>query len=34
MPTFMAFKGGKKIGEVVGANEAGIRQLIEKAKSA
>ncbi len=34
MPTFMAYKNGKKIGEVVGANEAGIRQLVEKAKTA
>ncbi len=34
MPTFQAYKNGKKIGEVVGANEAGIRQLVEKAKTA
>ncbi|KAG9392949.1 Thioredoxin [Carpediemonas membranifera] len=34
MPTFKAFKAGQMIGEFVGANEAAIRQLVEKAKSA
>ncbi|KAG9391410.1 Thioredoxin [Carpediemonas membranifera] len=34
MPTFKAFKNGQQIAEVVGANEAGIRQLVEKAKTA
>jgi len=30
MPTFILFKDGKKVGEVVGADERGIRALIEK----
>ncbi|KAG9396654.1 Thioredoxin [Carpediemonas membranifera] len=34
MPTFKSFKNGQVIGEVVGANEGAIRQLVEKAKTA
>jgi thioredoxin 1 len=32
MPTFQAFKNKTKIGEVVGANEARLKQLIEANK--
>ncbi|KAJ8469393.1 hypothetical protein ONZ45_g16903 [Pleurotus djamor] len=31
MPTFVAFKSGQKIGELVGANPAGLQELIAKA---
>ena len=30
MPTFMVFKDGEKIGEVVGANEKALLALVEK----
>ncbi len=30
MPTFMVFKNGEKVGEVVGANEVALRALVEK----
>ncbi|KAF8736857.1 hypothetical protein AX14_013789 [Amanita brunnescens Koide BX004] len=32
MPTFMLFKSGVKVGELVGANVEGLTQLIAKAK--
>lgn len=32
MPTFMLFKNGKKVEEVVGANEKALRAAIEKHK--
>eukprot|EP01099_Mayorella_cantabrigiensis_P005750 TRINITY_DN464_c0_g1_i2.p1 TRINITY_DN464_c0_g1~~TRINITY_DN464_c0_g1_i2.p1 ORF type:complete len:107 (-),score=27.12 TRINITY_DN464_c0_g1_i2:124-444(-) len=32
MPTFFAYKGGKKVDEVVGASEPGLRQMISKHK--
>ncbi|EMD32666.1 hypothetical protein CERSUDRAFT_118691 [Gelatoporia subvermispora B] len=34
MPTFIAFKGGNKIGEVVGANPAKLQELIQNAAKA
>ncbi|KAI0045660.1 thioredoxin [Auriscalpium vulgare] len=34
MPTFVAFKNGQKIGELVGANTAALTTLIEKANTA
>lgn len=30
MPTFMFFKGGEKIGEVVGSNEKAVRVAVEE----
>ena len=30
MPTFMVFRGGEKVGEVVGANEKSLKALVEK----
>ena len=30
MPTFMVFRGGEKVGEVVGANEKALDALVEK----
>ncbi|KAL1998649.1 hypothetical protein VTN02DRAFT_5808 [Thermoascus thermophilus] len=30
MPTFMLFKGGKKVDEIVGANAVGLKAAIEK----
>lgn len=30
MPTFQCFKGGVKVGEMCGANEAGLRTLVQK----
>ena len=30
MPTFLIFKNGEKVGEVVGANERAIKAAIEK----
>jgi thioredoxin 1 len=30
MPTFLVFKGGKKVDEFVGANPAALKRLIEK----
>lgn len=30
MPTFMIFKDGQKIGELVGANPGGLQNLLEK----
>ena len=30
MPTFMVFKDGEKIGEVVGANEKALAALVQK----
>ena len=30
MPTFHVYKAGEKVGEVVGANEEAVRNLIEK----
>lgn len=30
MPTFLIFKDGEKVGEVVGANEKAIRAAVEK----
>ena len=32
MPTFIAFKGGEKVDEVVGANLDKLREMIEKYK--
>lgn len=32
MPTFMLFKNGEKVDEVVGANEGALRAAIEKHK--
>jgi len=29
MPTFMLFKGGEKVGEVVGANKRALEQAIK-----
>ncbi|KAG8982510.1 hypothetical protein FRB90_006730 [Tulasnella sp. 427] len=34
MPTFIAFKKGEKIGDLVGANPGGLQQLIEKSVEA
>ena len=34
MPTFMAFKDGNKIDELVGANEKGLETLLVRATSA
>ena len=31
MPTFIIFKGGEKVGEVVGANPPALKAAIEKA---
>jgi thioredoxin 1 len=31
MPTFMVFKDGNKVDELVGARERGVRALVEKA---
>lgn len=30
MPTFMVFKNGEKVGEVVGANQKALEALVEK----
>lgn len=30
MPTFIVFRGGEKVGEVVGANQKGLEALVEK----
>ena len=30
MPTFMVFRGGEKVGEVVGANQKALEALVEK----
>lgn len=30
MPTFMVFKDGEKVGEVVGANQKALEALVEK----
>lgn len=30
MPTFMVFKNGEKVGEVVGANQKALQALVEK----
>merc|ERR1711977_782372 len=30
MPTFQLYKGGKKVGQMEGADEAGLRKLVEK----
>ena len=30
MPTFMVFKNGEKVGEVVGANQVALQALVEK----
>jgi thioredoxin 1 len=32
MPTFYFYKGGKKVGDVVGASNAKIQELVEKHK--
>lgn len=31
MPTFMLFKGGEKVEELLGANPQGLQSLVEKA---
>lgn len=33
MPTFIAYKDGKKIKEIVGANPAGLEELLQAAAS-
>ena len=30
MPTFMVFRNGEKVGEIVGANQAALQALVEK----
>ncbi len=34
MPTFMVFRGGEKVGEVVGANEKALEALVQKESQA
>ncbi|KIY72613.1 thioredoxin [Cylindrobasidium torrendii FP15055 ss-10] len=34
MPTFVVFKNGEKIGELVGANPGGLQELVQKAANA
>ncbi|KFY06221.1 hypothetical protein V492_08111, partial [Pseudogymnoascus sp. VKM F-4246] len=34
MPTFIIFKGGEKVGEVVGMNPGGLKAAIEKVAGA
>ena len=34
MPTFMVFKNGEKVGEVVGANQKALEALVEKENKA